>query len=90
LKLQGCADLGALCFGESFDSLVSRKAPAYLEDLDRVFLLNGVDMNYPLIGILLRILPMEGAQAFVGSVKRVVTVSPTLTRLIVAVRGEIV
>jgi hypothetical protein len=51
---KGVGQIGALSFGGSFDSLKSGQPPAYLHDLDNIFLLEGINSNYPLIGKLLR------------------------------------
>jgi hypothetical protein len=63
--------VGALCFGDSYNSLQSRTPPEYLKDLDRVFLLNGIELQYPLMLKLLPLLPLKSVQEFTGSVDRV-------------------
>ena len=45
--------------------------PDYLKDLDKVFLLNGIEVEYPMIRKLLPLIPLSSVQELVGSVTRV-------------------
>lgn len=59
--------VGELFLGKSFGALSQDKPPAYLEDVDRMFLISGLEANFPLPCKLLSRMPVPQIQHFFDS-----------------------
>lgn len=63
--------VGELFLGQSFGALDQEQPPAYLEDVDRHFLIAGIDANFPFLYKILSRLPIPAMQHFFASRQRI-------------------
>jgi cytochrome P450 len=63
--------VGELFLGQSFGALDQPEPPAYLDDVDRHFLMSGIDANFPLLYKILSRLPIAAVQHFFASRQRI-------------------
>jgi hypothetical protein len=62
--------VGELFLGKSFGALDQERALAYLEDVDMMFLIGGLEANFPLPCAVLSKVPLRPIQHFFDSRRR--------------------
>ena len=69
--------VGELFLGAPFNAMDMAKAPQFLEDMDRHFLLSGLEANFPWLYIMLWTLPNASLRSFLSARQRLIEVSST-------------
>ena len=67
--------VGELFLGSSFGGLDLDEAPQFLNDIDKHFLLCGIEWNFPVIYAVLTLLPIPAIRDFLGARDRISQVS---------------
>lgn len=73
---------GELFLGQSSGGMDTFKTPALLDDIDRAFILGGLEGAYPWLSQIVYFLPIPSLRKFLGARQRIIQVGALASRVL--------